>query len=51
MDQNTSTQIKATEQLVLKGGMDANEHEALSNITLRNKLGQRNRLWQEMIWM
>ena len=32
------TQIKVKEQLVVRKDMDVNEHERLSNITLRHKL-------------
>ena len=32
----TLTQIKVKEQLVIRKDMDVNEHERLSNITLRN---------------
>jgi hypothetical protein len=32
------TQIKVKEQLVVRKDMDVNEHERLSNITLRQKL-------------
>ena len=32
------TQIKVKEQLVVRKDMDVNEHERLSNITLRYKL-------------
>ena len=32
------TQIKVKEQLVVRKDMDLNEHERLSNITLRHKL-------------
>ena len=34
----TWTQIKVKEQLVVRKDMDVNEHETLSNITLRHKL-------------
>ena len=34
----TQTQIKVKEQLVVRKDMDVNEHERLSNITLRHKL-------------
>jgi hypothetical protein len=34
----THTQIKVEEQLVVRKDMDVNEHERLSNITLRHKL-------------
>ena len=34
----TKTQIKVKEQLVVRKDMDVNEHERLSNITLRHKL-------------
>jgi hypothetical protein len=33
-----TTQIKVKEQLVVRNDMDVNEHERLSNITLRHKL-------------
>jgi hypothetical protein len=32
------TQIKVKEQLVVRQDIDVNEHERLSNITLRHKL-------------
>ena len=32
------TQIKVKEQLVVRKDMDVNEHEGLSNFTLRHKL-------------
>jgi hypothetical protein len=32
------TQMKLKEQLVVRKDMDVNEHESLSNITLRYKL-------------
>jgi hypothetical protein len=32
------TQIKEKEQIVIKKDMDENEHERLTNITLRHKL-------------
>jgi hypothetical protein len=32
------TQIKVKEQLVVRKDIDVNEHERLSNITLRHKL-------------
>jgi hypothetical protein len=32
------TQIKVKKQLVVRNDMDVNEHEILSNITLRHKL-------------
>ena len=35
---NTQTQIKLKEQLVVRKDMDVNERERLSKITLRNKL-------------
>jgi len=35
---NTYTQNKIEEQLVVRNDMDVNEHERLSNITLRHKL-------------
>ena len=34
----TQTQIKVKKQLVVRKYMDVNEHERLSNITLRHKL-------------
>jgi hypothetical protein len=34
----TQTQIKVDEQLVVRKGMDVNEHDRLSNITPRHKL-------------
>ena len=34
----TQTQIKVKEQLIVRNDMDVNEHERLSNITLRYKL-------------
>ena len=34
----TQTQIKVKEQLVVRKDMDVNEHERLSNITLRHNL-------------
>ena len=34
----TWTQIKVTEQLVVRTDMDTDEHKQLSNITLRHKL-------------
>jgi hypothetical protein len=34
----TQTHIKVKEQLVVRKDMDVNEHERLSNITLRQKL-------------
>ena len=34
----TQTQIKKKEQLVVRKDMDVNEHERLSNFTLRHKL-------------
>ena len=34
----TQTQIKVKEQLVVRKDMDVNEHERLSNITLRHTL-------------
>jgi hypothetical protein len=34
----TKTQIKVKEQLVVRKDMDVNEHDRLSNITLRHKL-------------
>ena len=34
----TQTQIKVKEQLVVRKDMNVNEHEILSNITLRHKL-------------
>ena len=34
----TQTQIKVKKQLVVGKNMDVNEHERLSNITLRHKL-------------
>jgi len=34
----TQTQIKVKKQLLVRKDMDVNEHERLSNITLRNKL-------------
>ena len=34
----TQTQIKVKKQLVVRKDMDVNEHERLSNITLRHKL-------------
>ena len=34
----TQTQIKVKEQLVVRKDIDVNEHERLSNITLRLKL-------------
>ena len=37
--------IKVKEQLAVKKDMDVNEHERLSNITLRHKLKKRNS-WQ-----
>jgi hypothetical protein len=36
--------INVKEQLVVRKDMDVNEHERLSNITLRHKLMQRNSL-------
>ena len=38
MGECTKTQIKVKEQLVVRKDMDVNEHERLSNITLRHKL-------------
>ena len=38
------TQIKVKEQFVVRKDIDVNEHERLSNITLRHKLKQRNSL-------
>ena len=32
------TQIKVNEQLVVRNDLDLNEHERLSNFTLRHKL-------------
>jgi hypothetical protein len=32
------TQIKVKEQLVVRKGVNVNEHERLSNITLRHRL-------------
>ena len=32
------TQIKVNEQLVVRNDLDVNEHERLSNFTLRHKL-------------
>ena len=40
----TETQIKVKEQLVVRQDMDVNEHERLSNFTLRHKLKWRNSL-------
>jgi hypothetical protein len=37
-------QIKEWEQLVVRKDMDVNEHERLSNITLRNKFKNGNSL-------
>ena len=34
----TQTQIKVKEQLIVRKDMDVNEHERLSNFTLRHKL-------------
>jgi len=34
----TQTQIKVKKQLLVRKDMDVNEHERLSNITLRHKL-------------
>ena len=34
----TQAQIKVEEQLVVRKDMDINEHERLSNITLKHKL-------------
>ena len=34
----TQTQIKVKEQLVVRKDIDVNEHERLTNITLRHKL-------------
>ena len=34
----TQTQIKEKEQLVVRKDVDVNEHERLSNITLRHKV-------------
>jgi hypothetical protein len=34
----TYTQIQVKEQLVVRKGIDVNEHETLSNITLRHQL-------------
>jgi hypothetical protein len=34
----TKTDIKVKEQLIVRNDMDVNEHERLSNITLRQKL-------------
>jgi hypothetical protein len=34
----TKTQIKVNEQLVVRKDMDVNEHDRLTNITLRHKL-------------
>ena len=34
----TQTQIKVKEQLVVRQDADVNEHDRLSNITLRHKL-------------
>jgi hypothetical protein len=36
--------MKEKEQLVVRKDMDVNEHERLSNITLRHKLKKRNSL-------
>jgi hypothetical protein len=38
MGECAKTQIKVKEQLVVRKDMDVNEHERLSNITLRHKL-------------
>ena len=38
------TQIKVKEQLVVRNGVDVNEHERLSNITLRHRLKWMNSL-------
>ena len=38
IQQYTWTQIKVKEQLVVRNDMDVNEHERLSNITLRHTL-------------
>jgi hypothetical protein len=38
MQHYTYTQIKVKEQLVVRENMDVNEHETLSNITLRHRL-------------
>jgi hypothetical protein len=37
MQHYTYTQIKVKEQLVVREDMDVNEHETLSNITLRHR--------------
>jgi len=37
IQQYTETQIKVNEQLVVRKDLDVNEHEGLSNITLRHK--------------
>jgi hypothetical protein len=37
-DIHTELQIKVKEQFVVRKDMDVNEHERLSNITLRHKI-------------
>ena len=40
----TSTEIKVKEQVVVRKNMDVNEHERLSDFTLRHKLKYSNSL-------
>jgi hypothetical protein len=39
-----TTQIKVKEQLVVRKDMDVNEHERLSNITIRHKFNVKEKL-------
>ena len=48
---HTETQLKGNKQLVVRKDMDVNEHEKLSNITLRHSLKLRNNQQRKKIWM